>query len=105
MGTDSVVVRMYNVGFGDCFFLKINRGDVTQKVLVDCGSIAGGPRPMEQIVGDIIEDAKDPDGNSRIDVVVATHRHKDHVSGFANPLWKSVQVKEVWIPWTENPDD
>jgi beta-lactamase superfamily II metal-dependent hydrolase len=105
MGTDSIVVRMYNVGFGDCFFLKINRGSFIRKMLIDCGSIKAGPRPMEEVVGDVIEDAQDKDGESRIDVVVATHRHKDHVSGFANPIWNSVEVKEVWMPWTEKPDD
>ena len=42
---------------------------------------------------------------ARIDVVVATHRHKDHVSGFAVEGWDDVEVKEVWMPWTEHPTD
>src|SRR6185503_8199823 len=39
------------------------------------------------------------------DVVVATHRHKDHISGFGNAKWNAVEVKEVWMPWTEDPTD
>ena len=105
MGQDSIVIRMYNVGFGDCFFVRINLGGISQTMLVDCGSIKAGPRPIDEIVKDVIDDAKDKDGTPRIDVVVATHRHKDHVSGFASPLWKSVVVQEVWMPWTEDPDD
>ena len=105
MATDSVLIRMYDVGFGDCFFVKINLAGATCKMMFDCGSIKAGPRPIEDVVKDVIEAAKDPDLKSRIDVIVATHRHKDHVSGFASPLWKSVEVKEVWMPWTENPDD
>jgi beta-lactamase superfamily II metal-dependent hydrolase len=105
MTTDSVLVRMYDVGFGDCFFVKINVAGATCKMLFDCGSIKTGPRPIDAVVKDVIEAAKDNDLTSRIDVIVATHRHKDHVSGFASSLWKGVEVKEVWMPWTENPDD
>ena len=100
-------VRMYDVGFGDAFLLQIPDGNRTRRVLFDCGSIeasnAGGP--MKGCVQRIIADATDPDGVARIDVVVATHRHKDHVSGFANGAWAGVEVKEVWMPWTEHPTD
>lgn len=41
---------------------------------------------------------------ARIDVVVGTHRHSDHVSGFEQKIWSKVQVSEVWLPWTENPN-
>jgi hypothetical protein len=36
---------------------------------------------------------------------VATHRHQDHVSGFAVADWAQITVGEVWMPWTENPAD
>jgi len=105
MANDQVKVRMYNVGFGDCFLLHVRVGGKTSKILFDCGSVKHGPMSMEDIVARIIRDVTDTDGEARIDVVVATHRHKDHVSGFANNLWKKVTVKEVWMPWTENPSD
>jgi hypothetical protein len=28
-----------------------------------------------------------------------------HVAGFASDNWNHVEVGEVWMPWTENPDD
>ncbi len=100
-------VRMYNVGFGDAFLVLIPDGRKEQRILFDCGSIeasaAGGA--MKGIVKKIIADVTDADGVARIDVVVATHRHKDHVSGFADAAWSSVEVKEVWLPWTEHPTD
>jgi beta-lactamase superfamily II metal-dependent hydrolase len=105
MPANAITIRMYNVGFGDCFLVKIPAADKTLKILFDCGSIKAGPRPMADVVKDLIADVTDPDGKPRIDVVVATHRHKDHVSGFSNPSWKAVEVKEVWLPWTEDPDD
>jgi beta-lactamase superfamily II metal-dependent hydrolase len=105
MPSNVLTIRMYNVGFGDCFLVKIPNGAKTLKMLFDCGSIKAGPRPMPDVVKDVVAEVTDPDGTPRIDVVVATHRHKDHVSGFASPLWKTVEVKEVWLPWTEDPDD
>jgi beta-lactamase superfamily II metal-dependent hydrolase len=60
---------------------------------------------MREIVEQIIGDVTEPDGVPRIDVVIGTHRHRDHVSGFDNPAWAHVEVKEVWLPWTEDPKD
>jgi beta-lactamase superfamily II metal-dependent hydrolase len=102
----SVRVRMYNVGFGDAFLLFLPGKKREIKVLVDCGSIANGPVPMKDVVAQIVADATEqPGGDPRIDVVIATHRHLDHISGFALPAWSKVKVDEVWMPWTENPDD
>ncbi len=97
-------VRMYRVGFGDAFLIFFPGRERPRKVLVDCGSIALDNISMEAVVNQILEDARE-DGEPRLDVVVATHRHRDHVSGFDHPLWSQVRVGEVWMPWTERPDD
>jgi beta-lactamase superfamily II metal-dependent hydrolase len=101
-----VRIRMYNVGFGDAFLVLLPAAGKERRILFDCGSIqAAKDVPMARIVDRIIADVTDDDGVPRIDVVVGTHRHKDHVSGFGNPKWNSVEVKEVWMPWTEDPTD
>lgn len=102
----SVLVRMYNVGFGDSFLVEFpnDLGDVT-RVLIDCGSIAAASLKMTDLVDRILDDVRDADGRARIDVVVCTHRHADHISGFASSVWKDLVVKEVWFPWTEDPVD
>ncbi|MEA2206064.1 MAG: hypothetical protein QOE77_2840 [Blastocatellia bacterium] len=101
-----VRIRMYNVGFGDAFLVLIPANGKQRRILFDCGSIqAATDVPMASIVDRIIEDVTDEDGVPRIDVVVATHRHKDHISGFGNAKWNGVEVKEVWMPWTEDPTD
>lgn len=101
-----VTVRMYNVGFGDSFLLTFP-GSPPRKVLVDCGShnAGPGPLPIDDVAARIVEDVTGADGVPRIDVVVATHRHRDHVSGFVSAVWKDVRVGEVWMPWTEDPSD
>src|SRR5689334_3541728 len=104
MANNYVTIRMYNVGFGDAFLVRIPDGNTERRILFDCGSIeAAEGVEMKDIVEQIIADVTDADDVARIDVVVGTHRHKDHVSGFANPAWADVEVKEVWMPWTEDP--
>lgn len=102
----AVSVRMYNVGFGDAFLVTVPSEERTCRLLFDCGSIAAAPgRAIQDVVRRVVADATDPDGVARIDVVVATHRHRDHVSGFALDAWRDVAVREVWMPWTEDPAD
>ncbi len=107
---DHVLVRMYNVGFGDCFLIEFPRaGQPPFRVLVDCGAHTSGyPRDgwrpadvVDQIIADVTQENRGP----VLDVVVATHRHQDHVSGFSAEAWDDVTVDQVWMPWTEDPDD
>jgi beta-lactamase superfamily II metal-dependent hydrolase len=102
-----VRVRMYNVGFGDAFLLAFPGRERGGRMLIDCGSHSGSkrPRPVADVVKNIVETVTDDDGVPRIDLVIGTHRHQDHVSGFGQALWKEVEVGEVWMPWTEHPTD
>jgi Metallo-beta-lactamase superfamily len=104
---DAVVkVRMYNVGFGDCFLMFVPTDEGDKKILIDCGTFKAGPRLMKDVVGHVIEDIRDGNGGDpRVDIVIATHRHKDHIIGFADPRWNNVSVGEVWLPWTEHPSN
>lgn len=101
-----LTVRMYNVGFGDCFLVTYHVDKAPRRILIDCGThLSGaGPRPIGKVVERIAADVDDGNG-PRIDVVVASHRHFDHIAGFDNPAWAAVDVGEVWLPWTEDPDD
>lgn len=106
MTEHELTVRMYNVGFGDCFLISYQSGDRLRRILIDCGMhLSGaGPRPIGEVVRRIVADVDDGNG-PHIDVVVATHRHFDHIAGFDNRAWADVDVDEVWLPWTEDPDD
>lgn len=107
LAPNRVRVRMYNVGFGDSFLLFIPDKERTRKVLIDCGVHMSGTNQqlkLKDLVKRIVEDVSE-DGIPRIDVVIATHRHRDHVHGFREALWETVEVGEVWMPWTEHPTD
>jgi beta-lactamase superfamily II metal-dependent hydrolase len=97
-----IAIRMYNVGFGDCFLIRIPTGEGERRMLVDCGyhSQGKGDFSDKELVGQIKTDLN---GES-LHVVVATHRHQDHISGFGEPeLWSDIGVEEVWLPFTANP--
>jgi beta-lactamase superfamily II metal-dependent hydrolase len=98
-----VSIRMYNMGFGDCFLLRIPTDDGERRMLIDCGfhSQGKGQFSDQQIVQQIKNDLN----GELLNVVVATHRHQDHISGFGEQaLWADVSVEEVWLPFTANPD-
>lgn len=98
---------MYNIGFGDCFLLTFPAADRPRKMLIDCGVHFMGKnkeQPFDLVLEQLIKDVTE-EGKPKIDIVVATHRHQDHVSGFENEIWNEVEVTEVWMPWTENYKD
>ena len=106
-GTGTIEVRMYNVGFGDAFRVTVRRGGETWRMLVDCGVHSqGAARPLKDSVKNIIDDLKqDCGGTAHLDVVVATHHHRDHIRGFAEDDWAEVEVDEVWVPFVEDESD
>ncbi len=43
----------------------------------------------------------------KLDIVIATHAHQDHVSGYGTfaDQFREFEIGEVWMPWTEDPSD
>lgn len=100
---EGIRVRMYRVGFGDCFLLTLPTEGGTANVLIDCGVHSRGDlKTMPSIVADIEKET-----GGRLELVIASHAHQDHVSGFgkAKDTFRKFSVSEVWLPWTEDPDD
>src|SRR4051812_10955024 len=78
----SVSIRTYNVGFGDCFLLSFKyAGNAERHVLIDFGSTGFPPGVPKTRMMDVAEDIEARTGGT-LHAVVATHRHKDHISGF-----------------------
>ena len=104
-----VRVRMYRQGLGDCFLITMpGKSGKPFYMLIDCGVVLGTQDPttqMTNVVNDIVKVIKD----DQIDLLVVTHEHWDHVSGFVqvqslfDGLKKKKKIKKVWVAWTEDP--
>jgi len=100
----NIRIRMYRQGLGDCFLITFTHPGGLYHMLIDCGVLRGTEKAQEEmrkVVTNIAETT-----HSRLDLVVATHEHWDHLSGFlqARDLWDTIDVKEVWLAWTEDAD-
>jgi len=107
----SVTIRTYHVGFGDCFLVSFEYGPKSERhVLIDFGS-TGFPKGVPKTrMMDIALDIKKRSGG-KLHAVIATHRHRDHISGFATAkggkgtgdVIRSLKPDLVVQPWTEDP--
>jgi hypothetical protein len=99
-----VKVRMYRHGLGDCFLLTFPRpaGDRPFYMLIDCGVVLGTP-DAASIMTEVVQDIASVTGD--IDVLVLTHEHWDHNSGFvqARSAFAKIKVHQIWLAWTEDP--
>jgi hypothetical protein len=102
---------MYQVGFGDCFLLSLyyrrtlGDGRKERHVLIDFGS-THAPARAKALLPQAAQSIEQHT-NGRLDVIVATHRHKDHIDGFGDAETAAIIDKLepglVVRPWTDDP--
>lgn len=99
-----VAVRMYCGFLGDSFLLRF-RGERDVFMLIDCGAFLGSPGEQARMRA-VAEDVKATTAG-RLDVVVITHEHWDHLCGFhhAGDVFDAIDIHELWLGWTEDPAD
>lgn len=107
-----VSIRTYNVGFGDCFLLtfRYSQPHQDQHILIDFGSTKRPPNSTSSHMENIANDIKKK-CNNKLAAIVATHRHRDHISGFktkkdgkgSGDIIRACKPDVVLLPWTEHP--
>ena len=103
----AVTVRMYKGLLGDCFLLRLKSGAEVSHILIDCGILQNieGDRATMRAVARSIRKAT----GEHLDLLVVTHEHHDHISGFVHAddiLFDPVfEIDNLWMGWTEKPDD
>jgi hypothetical protein len=102
-----VTVRMFCQGLGDCFLITIpQEGPRPYSILIDFGVALGTPSApaiMKAVVGKVAELT-----HGTVDLVVLSHEHWDHVSGYAlaaDEVRKKLTFKHLWVAWTEKRGD
>ena len=101
-GKTGARIRMYRVGFGDFFTLSVPAEGGLAHILIDCGVHAKDLG----VIGDAVAKLK-ADTGGKLALVIMTHRHADHISGFAKArdLFETFSVERVWMSGFENRGD
>ena len=93
---------MYRVGFGDFFLLSLQTPAGQKHILIDCGVHACDIHSINAAIARMAEDT-----GRQLALVIMTHRHADHISGFAKckDVFSQFTVEQVWMSWFEDPSD
>lgn len=96
---DKLLIRVFDVGLGDCIYCRIPRAHRDGRdfhILIDCGTLSS-----TDYLSAAIENLKPLlpkiDGKCRVDLLVVTHEHKDHMTGFGMKLWSDFSFGAIWM--------
>jgi L-ascorbate metabolism protein UlaG (beta-lactamase superfamily) len=101
---DQLLVRSYHVAVGDCIHVIIPDGGKDFHILIDCGSLGDQSllaAAMTHLVNEL--PAIPNTDKKRLDLLVATHVHEDHIKGFVAEYFKDVQIGSIWLSAVMNP--
>ncbi|MFG1420300.1 MBL fold metallo-hydrolase [Roseixanthobacter liquoris] len=107
---DELLIRVYDVGLGDCIFcripgaMRVDGAAADFHMLIDCGSWSGG-RFLEAALKDLATLLPDTaGGKKRLDLLVITHEHKDHIAGCDPKLFAPFKIGAIWMNAAMDPD-
>lgn len=97
----NTTIRMYNQeNLGDCFLLKFHpEGKEEQFILIDFGSYTNNVQREQEIAKDIWQTV----GKKRL-TIIATHQHRDHISGFSELRKQNENCKNanLWLSFLDD---
>lgn len=85
INSENLNVHFIDVGQGDCIFIQIPNGET---MLIDSGENGLGPE---------IIDYMEKYGAEKIDYLIATHPHSDHIGSMAYII-DNFEIKSVYMP-------
>jgi beta-lactamase superfamily II metal-dependent hydrolase len=95
-------VRMYRIGFGDFFLVTVPTPSGPKHILIDCGVHTKDTHSIAAAVADMAQET-----NKQLSLIIVTHRHADHVTGFSKckDAFQQFKVERIWMSWYEDPTD
>ena len=105
-----LVVRAYNVGFGDAVLVSIPERDgagheTTRHLLIDVGNLLAGRANADDVFVPVVRDIAERTGGE-VDLYVMTHEHLDHVQGLLVASKKGIRLKakHAWLTGSAHPE-
>lgn len=86
--SEELQIYFFNVGQADCILVRSNG----KNMLIDAGDNEDGPLLVKYIKRL---------GIRKIDYLIGTHVHEDHIGGMDNII-KEFEIGEIYIPYTTN---
>jgi beta-lactamase superfamily II metal-dependent hydrolase len=105
-----LVVRAYNVGFGDAILVSIpdratSGVETVRHILFDVGNLLAGKANKDEVFEVVVADIIAKTGGE-VDLYVMTHEHLDHTQGLLTASNKGLDLraKHSWLTGSAKPD-
>ncbi|WOH65310.1 metallohydrolase [Bradyrhizobium sp. BWA-3-5] len=96
---NKLLIRLYDVGLGDCIYCRIPNAHESGRdfhILIDCGTLSSTDY-LEAALDNLKTMLPEIDGKRHVDLLVVTHEHKDHMTGFGLDLWGGLSFGAIWM--------
>ncbi|TPK87359.1 metallohydrolase [Mesorhizobium sp. B2-4-17] len=103
---DKLLIRLFDVGLGDCVYCripKVHKNGRDFHILIDCGTLSGADN-LSQAMDKLKPMLPLIDGKRHVDLLVVTHEHKDHMTGFGLKIWDDFAFGAIWMNAAMDPD-
>ena len=105
-----LVVRAYNVGFGDAILVSVPEvedggPETVRHLLIDVGNLLAGHGNSDAVFTTVVADIARLTGGT-VDLYVMTHEHLDHVQGLlaASRAGIALTARHAWLTGSAHPD-
>ena len=96
---DKLLIRLYDVGLGDCIYCRIPKAHKSGRdfhILIDCGTLSSTDY-LKAAIDNLKTMLPEIDGKRHVDLLVVTHEHKDHMTGFGLDIWSKLSFGAIWM--------
>jgi hypothetical protein len=96
---DKLLIRLFDVGLGDCIYCRIPKAHKDGRdfhILIDCGTLSSTDY-LSAAIKNLKTLLPSIGGKHHVDLLVVTHEHKDHMTGFGMKLWDQLSFGAIWM--------